>query len=171
MFLIINTAMGKSLEVILAKNNDDFNIKEIEGEYKQAENLLPLIGESLNNWQKKISDITGIAVVTGPGGFTQHHFQTDNSSNKSISGVKKIKSGAGFTALRIGVVTANVLAYALNIPVIGLTLNEFKNNRQLVAQAINKLKNAKSGGVVVPEYGREPNITVSPKHQNIKTRR
>ncbi|MEK7072690.1 MAG: tRNA (adenosine(37)-N6)-threonylcarbamoyltransferase complex dimerization subunit type 1 TsaB [Patescibacteria group bacterium] len=144
MFLIINTAMGKSLEVILAKNNDDFNIKEIEGEYKQAENLLPLIGESLNNWQKKISDITGIAVVTGPGGFT---------------------------ALRIGVVTANVLAYALDIPVIGLTLNEFKNNRQLVAQAINKLKNAKSGGVVVPEYGREPNITVSPKHQNIKTRR
>lgn len=131
MFLIINTAINKSLEVILAKNNDDFNIKEVEGEYKQAENLLPLIKESLNNWQKEISDISGIAVVTGPGGFT---------------------------ALRIGVVTANVLAYALDIPVIGLTLNEFKNNRELVAQAINKLKNTKSGGVIMPEYGREPNI-------------
>ena len=49
MYLIINTAISKSLEVILAKNSTDFNIREIEGEYKQAENLLPLIKESLNN--------------------------------------------------------------------------------------------------------------------------
>lgn len=131
MILIINTAINKSLEVVLAKNSDDFNVKEVEGEYKQAENLLPLIKESLNSWQKEISDITGIAVVTGPGGFT---------------------------ALRIGVVTANVLAYALNIPVVGLSLDEFSDNKELVEKSINKLKETKSGGVVMPEYGREPNI-------------
>lgn len=131
MYLIINTAIDKSLEVILAKNADDFNLKEVEGEYKQAENLLPLIKESLNNWHKDLSDVNGIAVVTGPGGFT---------------------------ALRIGVVTANVLAYALDIPVAGLNLDEFSNHQELITKAIAKLKNTKSGGVVMPEYGREPNI-------------
>lgn len=131
MYLIINTAISKSLEVILAKNVTDFNIKEVEGEYKQAENLLPLIKESLNNWHNGLEDIKGIAVVTGPGGFT---------------------------ALRIGIVTANVLAYALDVPVVGLNLTEFSNNEELIIKVIDKLKNAKSGGVVMPEYGREPNI-------------
>lgn len=131
MFLIINTSIEKSLEVILAKTSDDFNIKEIEGEHRQAENLLPLIRESLAEWQKEISDLKGIAVVTGPGGFT---------------------------ALRIGVVTANVLAYALNIPVVGLTLDEFKNNQELISKSLSKLEKTKPGGVVMPEYGREPNI-------------
>ena len=78
MFLIINTAIDKSLEIILAKNNNDFNIKEVEGQYKQAENLLPLIKESLANWKKDIVDIEGIGVVSGPGGFIQHHFQVDD---------------------------------------------------------------------------------------------
>ncbi|NCN07503.1 tRNA (adenosine(37)-N6)-threonylcarbamoyltransferase complex dimerization subunit type 1 TsaB [Candidatus Falkowbacteria bacterium] len=132
MYLIINTAISKSLEVILAKNSTDFNIREIEGEYKQAENLLPLIKESLNNQHNNLEDIKGIAVVTGPGGFT---------------------------ALRIGVVTANVLAYALNVPVIGLNLTEFSNNEELIAKTMTKLKSTKTGGVVMPEYGREPNIS------------
>ena len=65
----------------------------------------------------------------------------------------------GFTALRIGVVTANVLAYALNVPVIGLNLTEFSNNEELIAKTMTKLKSTKTGGVVMPEYGREPNIS------------
>ncbi|MDO8668840.1 MAG: tRNA (adenosine(37)-N6)-threonylcarbamoyltransferase complex dimerization subunit type 1 TsaB [Candidatus Buchananbacteria bacterium] len=132
MFLIINTAIDKSLEVILAKSKNDFKVKEVEGERRQAENLLPLIKENLKNWHKEISDIKGIAAVTGPGGFT---------------------------ALRIGIVTANVLAYALNVPVVGLALDEFKSQEELVEKALDKLSQAKPGDIIMPAYGREPNIS------------
>lgn len=132
MYLIINTAVNKSLEVILASSHNDFKIKSIVEEYKQAENLLPLIEEILADQKKLISDIAGLAVVVGPGGFT---------------------------ALRIGVVTANVLAFALGVPVVGLNADEFGNNQELVSKALSKLAQAQAGTVVMPEYGREPNIS------------
>lgn len=132
MYLIINTAICKSVEVILAWSQDDFKIKSLAGENKQAENLLPLIEEILADQKKAIADIMGIAVVSGPGGFT---------------------------ALRIGVVAANVLAYALSVPVIGLNLEEFENNQELVSKALSKLAQAEVGIAVMPEYGREPNIS------------
>jgi len=132
MILIINTAVDKSVEVILIKDSTDFKVKEIKGEYKQSETLLPLIKESLIDCDKELTDIDGICVVSGPGGFT---------------------------ALRIGVVTANVLAYALNIPVVGINLDEFKTNEELVVKAIDKLNEAEVGNIVMPEYGREPNIS------------
>lgn len=132
MVLIINTAIDKSLEVILGQDGTDFQIKEVEGEYQQAENLLPVIKEILLNWHKELADIRGIGVVSGPGGFT---------------------------ALRIGIVTANVLAYALNIPVVGLNLAEFNSHQELIDKIMDKLKSAKIGTIVMPEYGREPNIS------------
>jgi len=132
MILIINTTNEKYLEVILAENKDDFKIKKIEGDRKQSEQLLQTIDAILKDNNMEIKDIEGISVVNGPGGFT---------------------------ALRIGVVTANILSYALNIPVLGITLNEFNNNEELVEKSIDKLSRAKAGEIVIPVYGREPNIS------------
>ena len=68
--------------------------------------------------------------------------------------MKKIKVenyGGSFTSLRIGVITANALAYALKIPV----------------EANSKInhKNKKFGlySIVEPVYDREPNIGISKK--------
>ena len=132
MILIINTAQADQLEVILAKSRDDFKIKKLTGQYQQAQQLLPAISEILSDSKKSLSDLKGLGVVSGPGGFT---------------------------ALRIGAVTANTLAYALKVPVVGLTLEEFSDHQDLIDQVLIKLKDAKIGAIVLPAYGREPNIS------------
>lgn len=60
--------------------------------------------------------------------------------------LKKIKiasKGGSFTSLRIGVVTANTLAYALNVPVVSIG---------------SETKKSKFYGSVRPCYDREPDI-------------
>ena len=100
--------------------------------YRALKKIQLLNTLKLKNWKKELADVKGIGVVSGPGGFT---------------------------ALRIGIVTANVLAYALNIPVVGLNQNEFNSHKELVSKIVDKLKKAKIGDIVMPEYGREPNIS------------
>ena len=136
MILIINTAKADRLEVILAKSRDDFKIKKLAGHYQPAQQLLPAISGMLNEADQSISDLKGLGVVSGPGGFT---------------------------ALRIGVVTANTLAYALKVPVVGLALEEFSGHQDLIDQVLIKLKDVRAGAIVLPAYGREPNITDSRK--------
>lgn len=68
--------------------------------------------------------------------------------------IKKIRvanTGGGFSALRIGVVTANALAYALGIPLEGTG---------------NQAKRAGKIQIVVPRYDREPSITAK-KHNSL----
>jgi tRNA threonylcarbamoyladenosine biosynthesis protein TsaB len=132
MILIINTANEGYAEVMLVEEHDILAIRKAEGKYNQSEQLLPAIEESLKEAGKSLGDLGAISVVSGPGGFT---------------------------ALRIGIVTANVLSYALDIPVVGVNHNDFKDNNQLIDLTLENLKNAKSGSIVMPEYGREPNIT------------
>lgn len=118
MYLLINTAENNKISLSL-KDGDIF-IDEITVDAKltQAEKLLPLIDEILIKNKIKLLDIEKIGVVN---------------------------QGEGFTSLRIGVITANALAYALGVPVFstidGLINTDCKFN------------------VIRPIYNREPNIT------------
>lgn len=84
-----------------------------------------------------------------------------------VVGKNKLKavavvSGPGaFSALRFGLTTANILAWSLRIPVIGLTVGEIQNNKRLPELLESKLKGMKKGDFkpVMPQYGHEPNIT------------
>lgn len=58
----------------------------------QSSDLLPKIQETLEKNKIRLTDLTGILVSRGPGSFT---------------------------GIRIGVTTANTLAWSLNIPVLG----------------------------------------------------
>lgn len=87
----------------------------------QAEKLLVLVERLLQKLNKKLADIEEIEVV-----------------NK----------GGTFTSLRIGVMTANALGYALKIPV-----------RAVGQKAVRR----QGFYIVEPEYGREPNITMKKK--------
>ncbi len=61
----------------------------------------------------------------------------------------------GFTSLRIGVTTANALAYALGIPVVGVT-GDIPDLETLLKKS-NTAEPAKSS-IVVPLYSKPPDI-------------
>lgn len=117
MILTINTARqnGRQLAVSLEKKDGQTVLEYAEEAiFSQSEKLLPLISRLLRDSQVEISDITKIEVND---------------------------SGEGFTGLRIGVATANALAYALDIQVTPLGVENGK-------------------GPVSPKYNREPNINL-----------
>jgi len=89
----------------------------------QSEKLLPLILNTLEKHNLTWSDLTLIKVAA---------------------------QGGGFTSLRIGVLTANALAYALKIPI----------------EDINGMKaiSFDGGAAVKPIYTSEPNIGIAVKN-------
>ena len=132
MYIIINTTDDKKIEVILAQSEDAFKIKSVSGEKKQSERLLATIENLLIEGKTTPAKLKGIGVVTGPGGFT---------------------------SVRIGVVVANTLAYALNKNVFGIKKMEFKDSKDLVKIIIAGFKAEKAKKIVLPYYDREPNIS------------
>ncbi len=119
MQLIINTSLINEIEVSILKNNKVIANEKLKSVKKQAELLLLTIDKLLIKNKLNINDISLIKV---------HNY------------------GGTFTGLRIGVVTANSLAYALNIPI--KTLNDLKED-------YFKYSNKK---LVIPFYSAKPNI-------------
>jgi tRNA A37 threonylcarbamoyladenosine modification protein TsaB len=133
MIIIINTALPEEIELVLVKNQKDFKIWKKSAKMKQSELLLRGIDKLLKDNKVKLTEIKGVGCVIGPGGFT---------------------------SLRIGVVTANALAYALKVPMASIKLDEYNDGEELVKKISERLKKAKVGGTVLPVYSREPNITM-----------
>lgn len=75
--------------------------------------------------------------------------------NSKLSKIAVVSGPASFTALRIGVVTANTLAWGMKIPVVSIKLDEFQDLDEL-AQKVSKNKDEE---IVKPFYGKGPNIT------------
>jgi len=151
MILLIDTADQKKLWVGISENKSVIAQMTVQAEYRQAEKLMPTVTSLLRKTKLDLAELTGVAVVSGPGPFT---------------------------ALRIGVVTANALGYALGLPVAGVlrakaeTPNElatsasprFAASRASLGRAADlALKHGKVGAQVLPKYGKEPNITMSKK--------
>ena len=132
MILFINAADGKNIFIALAQGDSVIINKTVQAQYKQAEKLLPEIDKLLRLSKKKLNQLKGIVVVTGPGPFT---------------------------ALRIGIITANTLSWALKIPIVGLKLTEFDDNTDLITKGAIKFKKSSSKNIIMPFYGKEPNIT------------
>ncbi|MDP2656201.1 MAG: hypothetical protein Q8P11_01410 [bacterium] len=82
---------------------------------------------------------------------------------ESLKGIV-VNSGPGaFSALRSGIVVGNTLSFGLGIPVVGIPMIEDRPVAQTVALGIIEVKKVPVGNVVTPEYGREPNISLSKK--------
>jgi len=92
MKLVINTVKGDSqdIEISLCDNNNIIDSSCFNAHRRQAEMLLPAIEKLLIKNNKSPEDLTKIEVEN---------------------------RGGSFTSLRVGVITANALAYALGIPV------------------------------------------------------
>lgn len=97
-----------------------------------SDQVLEMVAELLKKNKRRPEEIRAVLVVSGPGSFT---------------------------AVRQGVVGANAFGYLLRVPVVGVKLEEFKNEDEFLEIGYKKLLKAKKGTVVLPAYGREPNIT------------
>lgn len=131
MILFIDTTQGDDIVIALKEGDRTAARKRIKARYAQAEKLLPEINKMLARSKLKIGDIKKIQVVNAGG-----------SPDVAIK--------TSFTALRIGVVAANALGFALGIPVEG---NE--KGREKLKKGLRKFS------VVEPIYSKEPNITLS----------
>jgi tRNA threonylcarbamoyladenosine biosynthesis protein TsaB len=116
MILTIDTTIEPDILVSLDGRGKNVS-KRVAAPRQQAEKLLPLIMELLKSQKINIRQIKEIRVQN---------------------------QGGNFTSLRIGVLTANALAYALGIEVKPLESNG--------------VFSFKGGRAVKPEYESEPNI-------------
>jgi tRNA A37 threonylcarbamoyladenosine modification protein TsaB len=127
MYLYINTTQRDSFTIALASKEGILKKKTVKSARKSSEKLLKTIHQLLASNKQLLSNIKRVFVAQGPGSFT---------------------------SLRIGILTANALAYALEIPVIGVRNDaEFKNLKKFINT--NQLFKKP----VVPSYGAEPSIT------------
>jgi tRNA threonylcarbamoyladenosine biosynthesis protein TsaB len=115
--LFIDTVSQPGVRVAIKQGNKLIVERFWAGDRQQAEQLLPSILELLTEQQLGWSDLEAIQVANQAGSFT---------------------------SLRIGVVTANALAYALGLSVTGTSGQSLQSD---------------SYQIVEPEYSGQPNIT------------
>jgi tRNA A37 threonylcarbamoyladenosine modification protein TsaB len=145
MTLYINTTKNNLIEISLKNKNKVISVKKFKSHRAQAEKLLPAIEKLLKANKLKLSNLASIEVAD---------------------------RGGSFTSLRIGVVTANALAYALGIAVAGgaggqelpVSLSARFDREPRRASRGGKVKNQKFS-VVEPAYDREPEITKKKKRK------
>jgi tRNA threonylcarbamoyl adenosine modification protein YeaZ len=121
MILIIDTSNNKVIKLFLEENNKTVKKKTIIADRQQAEKLLPAIELLLKSAKADLREIEKIKVA---------------------------HKGNSFTSLRIGVLTANALAYALGVRVETLEISK------------NKVKKLKDFNIVIPEYNSDPDIKI-----------
>ena len=124
--LLIDTA-SPAVRIGIADGATVVAREEWQADRTLAETIATRIERLLRSHTRSFSDIARIRVHAGPGGFT---------------------------TLRIGVVTANALGYALGVPVEGVVgpLTSLKELVEHPAAGTTK-------GPVVPIYDRPPHIT------------
>ena len=174
MILFINTASPEMMTLALLNKKGEVLVKKkIEAKYKQSEKLLVEI-ERLSPpdyQQRKVS-------ATQNGGCPKGKIEKLRNKEikggiKSLRGIIVVKGPGSFTALRIGLTTANVMAFTLDIPIVGVMDGEFD---KIVSEGMKKLRGsieaphplkvlAGQGRLnqpkyIMPEYGMEPNITI-----------
>ena len=95
-----------------------------------AQDLLRHIDDFLEEHNHKVSAIEGIVVFKGPGSFT---------------------------SLRIGCTVMNTYADVLQVPIVGMTGDEWLSN------GYERIQKGDNDQIIVPEYGSLPTITLPRK--------
>ena len=123
MYIFIDTSKDFTIVSLLNLKLEEISSIKKEGMKNQSENLLKLVDKVLTNNEKNKKDIEAIFVFVGPGSYT---------------------------GLRVGVATANALAFSLKIKVIGVEKKPTKTD-------LNKF--GKSAKTVMPKYSNPAKIT------------
>ncbi|MFA6171746.1 MAG: hypothetical protein WC715_04860 [Patescibacteria group bacterium] len=160
MKLYINTIKNDStkIEIGIFKDGKKIAGKEVRARYAQAEKLLPLIDKMFADKRlaakARKGKKPGVKIIKGKPGL------------KDIKEIAVANKGGSFTSLRIGVVTANALGYALGIRVRGVREGEIEEGgkrntgaRKFKPDGKTNKPKSKKIHIVKAEYGKEPNIT------------
>lgn len=160
MILFIDTTENLTT-IALGEGGKLIDLYTWDADMAQSEQLLPEIDKLLAKNKVKLKDLKGIIVVCGPGSYT---------------------------GLRVGISTANSLAFGLGIPIVGVRKKGMRNNLSrgtcpewsrrksreelgisdvkgkkyiegLIKEGERLLKEAKPGEFVVPTYPAPPKIT------------
>ncbi|OGY45400.1 MAG: tRNA (adenosine(37)-N6)-threonylcarbamoyltransferase complex dimerization subunit type 1 TsaB [Candidatus Buchananbacteria bacterium RIFCSPHIGHO2_01_FULL_44_11] len=134
MILVINTADAKKVFIALVKNGQVVLKNNFLAHHRQSETLLSAIEKILKTAKTTSQKLRGIIVALGPGPFT---------------------------ALRIGIVIANTLSYALQIPAAGVKLTGLETEDDFIQAGLAELKGKRGVSILTPFYGQPPNITKS----------
>lgn len=82
---------------------------------------------------------------------------------RDLSGIAVVKGPGKFSALRAAISCSNTLAWALHIPILGVTKREEKE-KNFYETLLKKMKKVKKGKWISPQYGKEPHITYVKKN-------
>lgn len=124
MLLFIDTSDEEAVKLALIDKNI---VWHKFSSYNLSEDLILEIKKFFQKQKTNFEDLSKVAVVTGPGSFSK---------------------------IRTAVATANALAFALKIPVLGISKDEVPVDlKKLLLMIFQKM--------TVPVYDREPNITKS----------
>lgn len=175
MILFINTASPEIITLALLNKKGEVLVKKnIKAKYKQSEKLLVGI-EKLSPPDYQQRKISATQIGGCPKGKIKKLSNKEIKGRlKKIEGIIAVKGPGSFTALRIGLTTANTMAFALEIPIVGVMDGELE---KMVGEGMKKLQGlieaphphkilAGQGRLnqrlkyVMPEYGMEPNITI-----------
>ena len=129
MILVIQTTISGRISVWLVKARKILAEQTKTVEWHGSDQAVACVDRTLRSIKKTLADVTGSVVVRGPGSFT---------------------------AVRTGIIIANTLSKALNVPVRGLVAkNPLSKINVLHQAAISGMKNS----AVKPWYGKKPNIS------------
>lgn len=143
MVLFIDTTDGKTVLLAFVDRRGRCVAKRrLRAWYRQTQVVLPAIDRLRQTLKLPLSSLKGLMVVSGPGPFT---------------------------ALRVGVLTANTIAWALQLPLVGIRTAAGATFETLTTQGLGKLKNVTAPTIVVPYYGQAPNVTISHKRLGIRS--
>lgn len=127
MSLTLTIRTDKPIAELRLWSDDKLKVEKVWYAHKElSASILQQISNILKEVDCQAKDLTGIVVYKGPGSFT---------------------------GLRIGITTANTLAFSLGIPLVGTT---GENWQKLGTEGLTKNLNNK---IVIPFYGGEANIT------------
>lgn len=127
MYLFVNTSNDETHIGILSDAGTFADEVRWNGGQNQSEELLTYVDELLLRHKLSPKKLTGIIVVIGPGSYT---------------------------GLRVGVASANALALAFNLGVLGITTDQIGNLIKIVKEFSSKARKIAS-----PHYINPPHIT------------
>lgn len=109
------------------------------------------------DWEYEQRWDSGRGLAKGLLSFIYDQLKQNNRDWNDISGVVVFKGPGSFTGLRIGITVMNTIANAQSVPIVGTTGDNWR------ADGLEKILGGKDEKMVLPEYGRQANITVSTK--------
>lgn len=95
----------------------------------------------------------GRGLADGLIGYLRSILQENDARWPDITGVVAYQGPGSFTGLRIGLTVLNTIADDSSIPIVGTTGDDW------LTDGLGRIERGDNDGLVMPLYGREPNIT------------